>query len=145
MCELARNSVLQSGWEMELKRHWLGPDFYQPGPRGNVVAKSNVPDIRLRFREETLREEQDLIWRFGHAESAQPELSPAAGAPESVTSPSAVAAAAVDSALDPTSFPGIHRVSDRAKVRRASEHEGREAALSALSSSKSAAEQEQQP
>ncbi len=25
MCELARNSVLQSGWEMEIKRHWLGP------------------------------------------------------------------------------------------------------------------------
>lgn len=43
MCELARNSVLQSGWEMEIKRHWLGPDFQLPGPRGNVVAKSNVP------------------------------------------------------------------------------------------------------
>lgn len=87
MCELARNSVLQSGWEMELKRHWLGPNFYLPGPRGNVVAKSNVPvsgvarslrssalclrcshtqDIRLRFREETLREELDLVWRYGH-------------------------------------------------------------------------------
>lgn len=63
MCELARNSVLQSGWEMEIKRHWLGPNFQLPGPRGNVVAKSNVPDIRLRFREETLREELDLVWQ----------------------------------------------------------------------------------
>lgn len=54
MCELARNSVLQSGWEMEIKRHWLGPEFYLPGPRGNVIHKTNVPDIRLRFREETL-------------------------------------------------------------------------------------------
>ncbi|KAJ1021270.1 hypothetical protein NDA18_005511 [Ustilago nuda] len=63
MCELARNSVLQSGWEMEIKRHWLGPNFQLAGPRGNVVAKSNVPDIRLRFREETLREELDLVWQ----------------------------------------------------------------------------------
>lgn len=66
MCELARNSVLQSGWEMELKRHWLGKHFYLPGPRGNVVSKSNVPSIRLRFREQTLREELDLIWSAGH-------------------------------------------------------------------------------
>ncbi|KAN0062608.1 AMP deaminase [Thecaphora frezii] len=63
MCELARHSVLQSGWEMEIKRHWLGPNFMEPGPRGNVVAKSNVPDIRLRFREETLREELDMVWQ----------------------------------------------------------------------------------
>ncbi|EPQ28490.1 uncharacterized protein PFL1_03793 [Pseudozyma flocculosa PF-1] len=63
MCELARHSVLQSGWEMEIKRHWLGPNFQEAGPRGNVVAKSNVPDIRLRFREETLREELELIWQ----------------------------------------------------------------------------------
>ncbi|MCO5585182.1 hypothetical protein L7F22_039114 [Adiantum nelumboides] len=63
MCELARNSVLQSGFETELCRHWLGPKYYLRGPEGNVVAKSNVPDIRLRFRQETLKEELDLIWK----------------------------------------------------------------------------------
>jgi len=61
MCELARNSVLQSGWEMELKRHWLGKDFYKSGPEGNVVHKTNVPDIRLQFRKETLDEELQLV------------------------------------------------------------------------------------
>ncbi|KAK0519129.1 AMP deaminase [Tilletia horrida] len=63
MCELARNSVLQSGWEMELKRHWLGKDFYLPGPEGNVMHKTNVPDIRLKFRQETLDEELELIYQ----------------------------------------------------------------------------------
>lgn len=76
MCELARNSVLQSGWEMEIKRHWLGPNFYLAGPQGNVVAKTNVPDIRVRFREETLREELDLVWRHG----STPPASDAGGA-----------------------------------------------------------------
>lgn len=66
MCELARNSVLQSGFETELVRHWLGTNYFLKGPQGNVVAKSNVPDIRLRFREETLREELELVWKHGH-------------------------------------------------------------------------------
>ena len=35
MCELARNSVMQSGFEMEVKRHWLGKDCHKPGPDGN--------------------------------------------------------------------------------------------------------------
>lgn len=65
MCELARNSVLQSGWEREIKRHWLGNNFHLPGPKGNVTAKTNVPDIRLRYRHETLQEELDLIGRYG--------------------------------------------------------------------------------
>lgn len=65
MCELARNSVLQSGWEMEIKRHWLGNNFHLPGLAGNVTEKTNVPDIRLRYRQETLQEELDLISRYG--------------------------------------------------------------------------------
>ncbi|CAO1637071.1 unnamed protein product [Parajaminaea phylloscopi] len=68
MCELARNSVLQSGWEREIKRHWLGNNFHLPGPSGNVTAKTNVPDIRLRYRQETLQEELDLISRYGAPE-----------------------------------------------------------------------------
>ena len=35
MCELARNSVLQSGFEMEVKMHWLGKDCHLPGTKGN--------------------------------------------------------------------------------------------------------------
>lgn len=70
MCELARHSVLQSGFETELVRHWLGPSYFVKGPRGNNVAKSNVPDIRLRFREETLQEELDLVWRYTQPKEA---------------------------------------------------------------------------
>jgi AMP deaminase len=64
MCELARNSVLQSGFETELIRHWLGKDYFLKGPKGNVVAKTNVPDLRLLFRQETLQEELDLVWKY---------------------------------------------------------------------------------
>ncbi|KAL1722966.1 hypothetical protein EV715DRAFT_287007 [Schizophyllum commune] len=61
LAELARNSVLQSGFEMEIKRHWLGHQWYLPGAAGNDINKTNVPNIRLTFRHETLLEELDMI------------------------------------------------------------------------------------
>lgn len=39
MCELARNSVLQSGWEMAVKKHWIGHKWYLPGAAGNDIHK----------------------------------------------------------------------------------------------------------
>jgi hypothetical protein len=62
MCEIARNSVLQSGFEDGLKSHWLGPKFAH-GASGNDMNKSNVPDERLRFRERNLKEERDFFSR----------------------------------------------------------------------------------
>lgn len=50
MCELARNSVLMSGFPVGLKRHWLGAGFEREGVEGNDVRKSNVPDIRVAYR-----------------------------------------------------------------------------------------------
>ncbi|KAH9979954.1 AMP deaminase [Lactifluus volemus] len=61
LCELARNSVIQSGFEMEIKRHWLGQKWYFPGAAGNDINKTNVPNGRLKFRHETLLEELALI------------------------------------------------------------------------------------
>ncbi|KAF8644681.1 hypothetical protein AX16_008341 [Volvariella volvacea WC 439] len=61
LAELARNSVIQSGFEMEIKRHWLGNQWYLPGAAGNDINKTNVPDIRLAFRHATLVEELNLI------------------------------------------------------------------------------------
>ena len=61
MCELARNSCVQSGFEMEVKRHWLGPDWYLPGVRGNLIHKTNVPDLRVEYRHATLMEERDMV------------------------------------------------------------------------------------
>lgn len=61
MCELAKNSVVQSGWEHNIKKHWLGSKFGKGGIEGNDVEKTNVPDIRVAYREETLLTEYDLI------------------------------------------------------------------------------------
>ncbi|GIK06800.1 AMP deaminase [Aspergillus viridinutans] len=54
MCELAKHSVEQSGFEISLKKRWLGANCSLRGVAGNNVAKSNVPDIREQFRHETL-------------------------------------------------------------------------------------------
>lgn len=61
MCELALNSVKQSGWEAEIKAHWLGPHFDRGGVEGNDIEKTNIPDIRVCYREETLKNELDLV------------------------------------------------------------------------------------
>ena len=39
LAELARNSVIQSGFEMEVKRHWLGQNWCLPGAAGNDIHK----------------------------------------------------------------------------------------------------------
>jgi AMP deaminase len=60
MCELAKHSVDQSGFELSLKQRWLGRYCYLPGVLGNDVSKCNVPDIRESFRHETLKAEHSL-------------------------------------------------------------------------------------
>ncbi|KAF8628674.1 hypothetical protein AX15_003797 [Amanita polypyramis BW_CC] len=61
LAELARNSVIQSGFEMEIKRHWLGHKWYLPGAAGNDIHKTNVPNIRLEYRYQTLLGELEMI------------------------------------------------------------------------------------
>ena len=60
MCELAKHSVDQCGFELSLKQRWLGKYCYLPGVLGNDVAKCNVPDVREAFRHETLKAEHAL-------------------------------------------------------------------------------------
>ncbi|KAL9045168.1 MAG: hypothetical protein Q9214_001753 [Letrouitia sp. 1 TL-2023] len=67
MCELARHSVMQSGFEYELKQRWLGPDYHLPGVQGNNMAKTNVPNLRHEFRYNTLKHERDMIARYANA------------------------------------------------------------------------------
>ncbi|KXS16152.1 AMP deaminase [Gonapodya prolifera JEL478] len=62
MCEIARNSVLQSGWEAQIKRHWLGDNYDIPGPSSNDITRTNIPNIRAVYRWETLMEERNLIF-----------------------------------------------------------------------------------
>ncbi|KAL0135728.1 AMP deaminase [Mucor lusitanicus] len=64
MCELARNSVLQCGWEDKIKRHWIGAHYTRPGVDGNDMSKTNVPNIRVDYRYETLLEELNALRRY---------------------------------------------------------------------------------
>ncbi|KAF9869818.1 AMP deaminase [Colletotrichum karsti] len=64
MCELAKNSVKQSGFETAIKEQWLGPNFKLPGKAGNAMVKTNVPDRREEFRYQTLLEEHDMLRKY---------------------------------------------------------------------------------
>lgn len=57
MCELAKHSVTQSGFEHSMKQRWLGNNYHLPGVSGNDMAKVNVPNIREAFRHETWLQE----------------------------------------------------------------------------------------
>lgn len=84
MCELARNSVLMSGFShkvwtltfttvapqavfispllpLQVKSYWLGPNYIKEGQESNDIRRTNVPDIRVAYRYETMCEELNLI------------------------------------------------------------------------------------
>eukprot|EP00963_Diacronema_lutheri_P012485 scaffold1771_cov343-Pavlova_lutheri.AAC.15 len=63
LCEIARNSVLQSFFPNECKMHWVSKTFWKPGVEGNEIEKTNVPHERLAFRYDTLQTELDLVER----------------------------------------------------------------------------------
>ncbi|KAL9585113.1 MAG: hypothetical protein Q9212_001710 [Teloschistes hypoglaucus] len=83
MCELAQHSVMQSGFEHELKQRWLGPNYHLPGVQGNNVAKTNVPNLREEFRHRTLEHEREMIARYAaaYAMSSRP---PTSNAPSTI-------------------------------------------------------------
>lgn len=47
MCEIARNSVLQSGFPVAEKKHWIGADFNRRGILGNDIRQTNVPSVNI--------------------------------------------------------------------------------------------------
>ncbi len=55
--ELARNSVLQSGWDARYKRHFLGENY-------SDIRETNVPVIRLAYRQETLATELEALAKY---------------------------------------------------------------------------------
>ncbi|CAH4034184.1 unnamed protein product [Pieris brassicae] len=63
MCELARNSVIMSGFPHEMKQHWLGSQYQRDGPEGNDITRTNIPDLRLAYRHETLIDELDNLFK----------------------------------------------------------------------------------
>ncbi|KAJ2973933.1 hypothetical protein NUW58_g8816 [Xylaria curta] len=64
MCELAKNSVKQSGYEYSIKQTWLGENFHLPGAEGNKILKTNIPDRREEYRYQTWVEEHRMISRY---------------------------------------------------------------------------------
>ncbi|RDX92539.1 AMP deaminase, partial [Mucuna pruriens] len=62
LCEIARNSVYQSGFSHQAKSHWLGDKYFFRGSKGNDIHKTNVPNLRISFRYETWKEEMQFIY-----------------------------------------------------------------------------------
>ncbi|KAK3311182.1 uncharacterized protein B0T15DRAFT_65616 [Chaetomium strumarium] len=102
MCELAKNSVKQSGYEFSIKQQWLGPNFHLPGKRGNTMVKTNVPDRREEFRYQTLMEERMMVERY--TSDPLPPQSPALST-RTNTASAAAAAAATMALPDPRQQP----------------------------------------
>ncbi len=62
LCELAKNSILQSGFSPEVKYNWLGLDYLEEGVAGNDITRTNVPDIRVAYRYETLFDQLQVCY-----------------------------------------------------------------------------------
>lgn len=45
----------------QAKSYWLGPNYIKEGRESNDIRRSNVPDIRVAYRYETMCEELNLI------------------------------------------------------------------------------------
>jgi AMP deaminase len=76
LCEIARNSVLQSGFEMLFKEWWIGKPQSKMGPTSAdmldvVQERANVPGIRLQFREQCLAGEM-MVLQQASSESCLP-------------------------------------------------------------------------
>merc|ERR1712086_993476 len=58
---MARNSILQSGWEHPFKAHFLGENYTEEGVKGNDIKQTNVPNNRVHFRLECLEHERNVV------------------------------------------------------------------------------------
>lgn len=63
LCELARNSVLQSGFLDEEKIAWIG----STSRTANDMLKTNVPNCRIRHRTQCHNEEMEMLRHASHA------------------------------------------------------------------------------
>ena len=74
LCEIARNSVLQSGFSHKSKKEWLGSNYMKNGAKGNDIYRTNVPNVRLEFRNETLKDEIQFIESHGTVHNSNMRL-----------------------------------------------------------------------
>eukprot|EP01065_Artemidia_motanka_P012556 TRINITY_DN1690_c4_g1_i1.p1 TRINITY_DN1690_c4_g1~~TRINITY_DN1690_c4_g1_i1.p1 ORF type:complete len:504 (+),score=153.83 TRINITY_DN1690_c4_g1_i1:202-1512(+) len=61
MCEIARNSVLQSGFDHRTKQQWLGEQYFLSSAAGNLCERSHLPDTRVQYRYEAYHDELDAL------------------------------------------------------------------------------------
>jgi AMP deaminase len=52
---------------IQVKQYWLGPNYTKDGVAGNDISRTNVPDIRVAYRHETLVEELTNIFKVVEA------------------------------------------------------------------------------
>lgn len=71
LCEIAKNSVIHSGFPHRLKMHWVHTNYWKLGPEGNNIQKTNVPALRMVFRKDCLTEELNLITKGAAAHEAR--------------------------------------------------------------------------
>eukprot|EP00727_Mastigamoeba_balamuthi_P006880 m51a1_g2812 AMP deaminase, putative (1204) ;mRNA; f:134940-140480 len=64
LCEVSRNSVLQSSFSDQEKLEWLGPDYLVPEKQ--QTSKTNVPKARLLFRNDSLLDEIAFLHQQQH-------------------------------------------------------------------------------
>ncbi|KAI8978608.1 hypothetical protein BDB01DRAFT_746401 [Pilobolus umbonatus] len=135
MCELARNSVLQCGWEDRIKKHWIGRHYYKPGAKGNDMTKTNVPNIRVKYRYDTLMEELNALRRYAPikeggeeaplTEMTQGDLVGVSAVAEGVALQQKILGQDDNSSdtwrKDTDTFPGVTVVAERARQRRQSQ------------------------
>lgn len=96
MCELAKHSVSQSGFEHAVKQRWLGQNYHLPGVAGNDMAKVNVPNIREAFRHETWLQEMAMIDRYTRGDTGTTSKQSLSESNLPPGNPAAVRAAQVD-------------------------------------------------
>ncbi|SBT41118.1 AMP deaminase, putative [Plasmodium ovale wallikeri] len=67
LCEIARNSVIQSGYEPSFKKHWLGSSTEDRSLNfQNTPEKTNIPNTRMAYRKKTLEEEMENIRKLAN-------------------------------------------------------------------------------
>ena len=53
--------TLPSSSHPQVKQHWLGQYYDEEGVAGNDITRTNIPNVRVAYRYETLSEELKLI------------------------------------------------------------------------------------
>lgn len=68
LCEIVRNSILQSGFSQECKRVWMGEGYETGTPESNDIEKTNHSRIRHIYRYETFHLEMQYLKRCAEVE-----------------------------------------------------------------------------